>query len=116
MSIITKPQSIQKGSPATFSLSKVDLASHPLVVADDYFNDAQNWSKIIITYKSTVGSQYELVEFDATSPAPEGVFLASDKARDSFQVQHIEIVDFDGGIFTINRSALTVADFDLTFV
>jgi len=116
MSIITKPQTIQKGAPATFTLSKVNLATHPLIVADDYFNNAQNWSKIIITYKSTVGSQYELVEFDATSPVLEGVFLASDKARDSFEVQHIEIVDFDGGIFTINRADLTVTDFDLTFV
>jgi hypothetical protein len=116
MSIITKPQSVQKGTPATFSLSKINLASHPLVAADDYFNNAQNWSKIIITYKSSIGSQYELVEFDATLPILEGIFLASDKARDSFEVQHIEIVDFDGGIFTINRADLIATDFDLTFV
>ena len=116
MSIITKPQSIQKGTPATFTLSKVELASHPLIIADDYFNNTQNWCKIIVTYKSNVGNQYELVEFDATSPVLEGIFLASDKARNSFQVQQIEIVDFDGGIFTIERADLTVADFDLTFV
>jgi hypothetical protein len=114
MAIITKPTAIEKGSSAPFSLSKSELASHPLVVADSYFSNSENWSKIIITYKSSVGNQHELVEFDATSPSPAGSFLASVKARDIFEVQHIEIVDFDGGIFIIHRSDLSAIDFDVT--
>lgn len=113
MSIITKP-SIVKGTPAQFTLNKVQLLANSVVAADSYFSDSQNWYRVNLVYKSTVGGQYEIVEFDATQSSPTGNFLISEKARDSFEILKIKIIDFDGGFLEIPRSSLTSADFDIT--
>lgn len=112
MSIITKP-SIVKGTPAQFTLNKVQLLANSVVAADSYFSDSQNWYRVNLVYKSTVGGQYEIVEFDATQSSPTGNFLISEKARDSFEILKIKIIDFDGGFLEIPRSSLTSADFDI---
>jgi|LakMenEpi03Aug12_release.lakeMendotaPanAssembly.Ray.scaffolds.fasta_scaffold747180_2 hypothetical protein len=116
MSIITKPSSIQKGVPASFSLSKSALAAHPEVVADDYFLDMENWSEVMVVYKSSVGKQYESVEFNATLSNPTASFLVSTHAKDVFEVQLINIIDFDGGILTIYRASLTTSEFDVNLI
>ena len=113
MSIITKPNSIQKGVSALFSLSISELAALPEVIADDYFSDTANWSEVMVVYKSSVGRQYESVEFNTTVSNPTASFLVSTHAKDIFQIQLINIVDFDGGIFTIHRSALNAIEFDI---
>lgn len=113
MPIITKPVSIQKNVPASFSLDKSALAAVPSVVADSYFSDSSNWSKVLLFYKSSVGNQKEVIKFDATQPSPTADFLASEKARDIFQIQKIIITDFDNGNFEVPRTQLTVADFDV---
>ena len=41
------------------------------------------------------------------------MFSISEKARDVFQVQSVQIFDFDGGVLDIYRSQLTTADFDI---
>ena len=112
MSIITKP-SIVKGTTAQFTLNKVQLLANSVVAADSYFSDSQNWYRVNLVYKSTVGGQYEIVEFDATQSSPTGNFLISEKARDSFEILKIKIIDFDGGFLEIPRSSLTVANFDI---
>jgi hypothetical protein len=113
MAILTKPATITKGSPATFSLSKSELAQHPLVVADSYFSDSLNWFRVNVVFKSSTGRQYETVEFDASQANPTGIFLISDKAKSNFEVLSVEILDFDGGILRIGREDLTTADFDI---
>jgi hypothetical protein len=115
MAIITKP-SISKGSAAIFSLSKSELLQHPMVVADSYFSDSQNWYRINAVYKSSEGSQYEIVEFDASAVTPIGSFLVSTQARDSFEIQKLLIIDFDGGFLEIPRSQLAFADLDVSFI
>jgi hypothetical protein len=116
MSIITKPSGgVLKGVPATFTLSKVELLSVPMVAADSYFSDSDNWNKVILKYKSSEGKQYEVVEFNATSSSPTGIFSVSEKARDAFEIQTLEIIDFDGGIFIVPRGSLTAAEFDINF-
>jgi hypothetical protein len=112
MSIITKP-SIIKGVSAQFTLNKGMLADHPMVLADQYFQDTGNWYRVNIIYKSSPGSQYEIVEFDAKQSTPTGKFLVSEKARDLFQVEKIVILDFDGGYLEILRSSLTAEDLDV---
>jgi hypothetical protein len=114
MSIITKPGSVEKGVSATFTLNKSELLALAYVQADSYFNDSSNWNRVHIVFKSNPGKQYEVVEFDALQASPQGHFLVSEKARNSFEVQHIEIFDFDGGFLQIPRSQLVVADFDIT--
>ena len=113
MAIITKPGSITKGTPATFTLNKSQLLSSAPVQADSYFNDSSNWSRVSVVYKSNPGKQYEIVEFDPSQATPTGLFSISEKARDVFQVQSVQIFDFDGGVLDIYRSQLTTADFDI---
>lgn len=118
MSIITKPATILKGTPATFTLNKADLAQVPSVAADvSYFADSTNWKKVRVSYVSSTGNQSEVVLFDATEANPSGQFLASLKARSEFQIKHITIEDFDGGVFKINRSELVDPEneFDISF-
>ena len=112
MSILTKP-AVQKGVAATFSISKTELLAHPLVSADSYFSDSGNWYRINVVYKSLVGSQYEIVEFDASPAVPTGTFLISSKARDQFLVQKVQISDFDGGFLEISRANLTASEWDV---
>lgn len=114
MAIITKP-SILKGIAAQFSLDKSELSAISLVSNDSYFSDMSNWYRVNVIYKSSPGSQYEIVEFDATQESPVGHFLVSEKARDIFEVIKVKILDFDGGFLEIPRSSLTTADFDIIF-
>lgn len=115
MAIITKP-SIYKGQAATFTLSKSELLGHALVAADSYFSNSDNWYRVNAVYKSSPGSQYEIVEFDASLSTPVGSFLVSNQARDLFQIQKLVILDFDGGFLEIPRSELNASQFDISFV
>jgi hypothetical protein len=112
MSIITK-SGVTKGTPSQFTLNKLNLSEHAIVQDDSYFSNLSNWYRVNIIYKSAVGSQYEIVEFDATQESPTGTFLISEKARDEFQVLKIKILDFDGGFLEIPRSSLDSASFDI---
>jgi hypothetical protein len=46
MAIITKPANVEKNSPATFTLSKSELANLSVVSNSIYYNDMGNWSKV----------------------------------------------------------------------
>lgn len=117
MAIITKPVGgIVKGVSASISLSKSELSALSIIVADSYFSNTSNWNKVILKYRSSTGKQYEVVQFDATLSSPTGNFLVSIKARNAFEIQTIEIHDFDNDIFIVPRSALTTADFDIVLL
>jgi hypothetical protein len=114
MAIITK-STVAKGQANEFDLSKSDLALVSKVVNDSYFSDQANWSKVVLQYESAEGKQQEVVTFDATQTAPKGTFEVSEKARDSWEIKSILIMDFDGGYLKINRGELTVEEFDISF-
>jgi hypothetical protein len=113
MAIITKP-TIVKGQANQFDLSKDDLALVSKVVNNSYFSDQANWSKVVLQYKSSEGKQSELVIFDASEASPKGSFEVSEKARDSWEIKSILIMDCDGGYLKINRGELTVEEFDIS--
>jgi hypothetical protein len=115
MPIITKPALIEKGVAAELTLDKAVLALHPFVLADEYFSSSTNWQKIHVKFKSSIGGQFEIVEFDATLASPVGRFFVSEVARDVFEIEKITIIDFDNGILIIPRDELTVAEFDIDF-
>lgn len=115
MAIITKPSNVLKGTPNIFSLSKSELLALPIVQNDAYFSDMENWSRVNLKYRSSVGKQYELVEFNATLANPTGIFSVSARAKNFFQIVSIEIFDFDGGVFVIPRSNLNTSLFDVKF-
>jgi hypothetical protein len=115
MAIITKPANLTKGTPMSFSLSKSDLAALNEVSSNAYYSDMQNWQSVLVKYKSSNGNQYEVLKFNVSDANPTANFNVSARALDLFEVQTIQIVDFDGGIFTIGRGSLTTADFDVDF-
>jgi hypothetical protein len=114
MAIITKP-TIVKGTPATISLDKAELAAHPLVSSNSYFSNMNKWRKVEIIYISSPGNQSKNVEFDATVASPTGSILCTLKARDIFEVEKLLIIDFDNGVLQIPRASLDVLDFDISF-
>ena len=113
MTIITKPDLILKGESSDFTLSKSELANLQILNNDTYFRDTNNWDKVVLNYKSTVGNQYKVLTFNASDISPSSVFSTSERVRDFFEVHSIDIVDFDSQIFTISRSDLNIEEFDL---
>lgn len=112
--MLTKPSTIYKGSPATFTLDKAALAAHS-GITDSYYADTANWKKVLLSYKSSVGNQKETVRFDQGSS--EGVFEVSLRARNSFQLQNVFIYDFDNAFLAVPRSAFTsteLSQFDVS--
>jgi hypothetical protein len=113
MAIISKPTIIYKGTPATFTLFKVNLLSNHVVSANSNFSNSANWKDIYINYVSAEGNQRINVNFDTTDNFQSGTFSASERARTSFLVQNIIIVDLDGEILKVPRNALNALDFDV---
>lgn len=110
MPILTKDPII-KGIPASFTLDKSLLKTVP---SDLYFQDDANWKTVVMKYKSTTGNQSKKVIFDATKASPVGTLHLSVKALSDFEVKEILIYDFDGGVHSIPRSALTASEFDIS--
>lgn len=105
--------SITKGTSATFTLSKAQLLLIPSVAGSAYYSNSANWKTVILNYRSSTLNQPERVRFDAQLATPTAVFQVAASALDIFQINTISIVDFQGGIFKVQRSELTVAEFDV---
>ena len=115
MPIITKPNTISKGTPATFTLDKSALAALSIVSGDAWFSQQSNWKRVRVTYYSTAGKQFESVVFDATQASPTGTFLVAAPARDNFEVFSIVIEDFNHDMLKIDSSLLTKSEFSIAF-
>lgn len=115
MTILTKPGSLTKGTPAALSISKSALAALGVVSGDAYFSDTANWSFVRIIYVSSVGNQRHSAKFDCSESTPASTFITSSRARDVFNVESIAIVDFDGGMLSVPASALNAAEFRLDY-
>ncbi len=113
MAIISKPQVIYKGIPVTFTLFKINLLSNHIVSSNVRFSDISNWKDIYINYKSLEGNQRVNVNFDAKDNFQYGTFKVSERARNTFLVEGITIIDLDGEILKINRSDLNAEAFDI---
>lgn len=113
MAIISKPQIIYKGTSVTFTLFKANLKDNHVVSANSRFTDFSNWKDVYINYISSVGNQRVNVNFDATTNFQYGTFAVSERARNSFIVESIIIVDLDGEILKIPRSDLNTVTFDI---
>lgn len=118
MPIITKPGTITKNSPASFSLSKSSLAAVASVAASPWYSNTSNWKRVVLNYKSTQYNEQLYVTFDATVASPTGTWLAPSICQDVFNIQSISIVDFANGIFRVPSSELNNAEFqvDMSYV
>lgn len=115
MSIISKPASILKGTDVSFTLFKTNLVNNSVVSSDDYFSDFSNWKRVNLNYVSTEGNQIKIVSFNDEDGFFDGTFSSSDKARDSFIIESITIIDYDGQFLKVDREFLNSEDFDITF-
>lgn len=114
MTIITKPSLVTKNEAAQFTLNKAELSNHASVVANTYFHDTTNWKEVLMKFTSTSGNQIEVLVFDATLASPTANFLVSEHARNGFEINHITIMDHDGGSLHIGQMDLNLPDFDVT--
>jgi hypothetical protein len=101
--MINLPNSIAKGEVLSFALNKALVTA---AVSDPYWSDSANISKCIVVYRSTSGRQRKRLEFDFTQESPTVAAEWSAKARNSFEIEEIVLMDFDGGSYVIQRSAL----------
>lgn len=112
MAIITKPAYPDPGEKVGFSLTgKAQLAA---LVSDSYYSNTSNWKSIVIVFKSYLGNQSKNVIFDATQPTPVGYFQSSLKSRPLYFVEAIRIVDFDNGIYEVDKSLLPREEFAIS--
>lgn len=101
---------IVKGQDNVITLNKASLNA---LFTDAYFDVADNWKSIIVSYLSQDG-QINDVSFDAIEVSPTGNFNPTDKSIDStWEIQSITILDFDNGSLKLLRGDLTVVDFDI---
>lgn len=114
MPLLAKPLQIDKGSTASLTLDKNGLASLPIVDADNYFRDVNNWKEVNLVYKTPFGG-IEQVVFDAAALFPVSDFAVSARARGGFVLESLIIRDFDNGYLLIPAGDLGVSDFELTF-
>lgn len=108
MTVLIKPQLIERGKPIQLTLVQSDLI--PLI-SDEYFKDQTIWSRVDLVYKSTVGTQVKTVPF--IQPNSIGYLTLSAKSMESFTIFKVVINDFDGGTVTIGRSNLPVGFMDI---
>lgn len=113
MSIILKPSVIYKGTPVEITLFKTNLINNHIVSSNLQFSSFSKWHKVYLNYKSTEGNQRIIVNFDSIDGFMYGMFSASEKARTSFQIESLVIVDLDGEILKLERNDLNTLDFDL---
>jgi hypothetical protein len=113
MSIISKPSVIYKGTPVEITLFKTNLINNHIVSSNLQFSSFSKWHKVYLNYKSTEGNQRIIVNFDSADGFMYGMFSASEKARTSFQIESLVIVDLDGEILKLERNDLNTLDFDL---
>lgn len=95
--------SITKGVHAPITLIKSELFE---LISDNYFSIPANVKNLIVIYKSDVGGQREILNFDLLQTTPIATFFISNKARGNFLLDKLILSDFDGGVFVIPRSQL----------
>lgn len=105
MPLLTIP-SIAKGTSATIELNKTNLFTLAAVAADAYFSDPANVKLCIVRFDSDPGNQSRTLQFDLSQATPSASILLSARARSSFLLDRLTLVDYDGGTLVISRSQL----------
>lgn len=113
MAIISKPNPILKGVDNEFTLFKGELVNNFIVSSDLHFSNYNNWMLVLLNYQSSEGNQKKIVSFTNSDDFAPAIFFASNRARDAFTIINIQIVDFDGDILEIPRSALNTLQLDI---
>jgi len=110
--MITLPNSLQKNQLLTFSLDKQSLFA---AVSDEYFSIEANVQKAIFVYKSQEGRQKKRVEFLIADVAPSHSVTFSAKAKDTFELEKVVLMDYDGGTHVLPATIVSLSARTLSF-
>lgn len=106
MALLNGITGLQKGVKATVTLDKTALFALSPVVADEWFSVQANVQAAKIVYESTTGRQRKVLTFDLSESSPTCNLFFSVKARNSFQIVKIILVDFEKDILSMEGAAI----------
>jgi hypothetical protein len=106
MALLNFSGDVVKGTPTTIALDKSALSALTPVAADLYWAVDANISKVVAHYSSDEGNQRKILTFDYAQASPEASISLSLRARSSYYLDMLVLVDFDGGTLTLTRETL----------
>jgi hypothetical protein len=113
--LLTIPTTPEKGEFQTYTLDVSDLID---LVTQEYYQDQDNWRRVIVAYKSLTGNQLNLLSFtpDGGDTLTKQGFFAPESFS-FFIIQSITIVDKQNGTYILTNNEIPdVANYNLVFV
>jgi len=113
--LLTIPTTPEKGEFQTYTLDVSDLID---LVTEEYYQDQDNWRRVIVAYKSITGNQLNLLSFtpDGGDTLTKQGFFAPESFS-FFIIQSITIVDKQNGTYILTTNEIPdVANYNLIFV
>jgi hypothetical protein len=96
-----------KGATRTASMDKATLLALAPVVADAYWADGDNTQTVIVTFKSTTGSQKRVLIFDFSQATPTAALAFPARCRNNFTISKIVMLDYLGDKLSIPSPGLS---------
>ena len=109
MALLSFSAAPAKGDSVSLTLDKATLFGLSPLIADAYWGDEGNVSRLLVHFTSGAGSQRKLLTFYIEDTTPQCSLHFSISADDSFELSMITLVDYDGGSLTLDRAALLSA-------
>jgi len=113
--LLTIPTTPEKGEFQTYTLDVSDLID---LVTEEYYQDQDNWRRVIVAYKSLTGNQLNLLSFtpDGGDTLTKQGFFAPESFS-FFGIQSISIIDKQNGTYILTSSEIPdVANYNIIFV
>lgn len=101
MALLSGLTGLVKGTPGAITLDKATLFALPSVVADSWFSVQANVEVVKVVYVSAAGQQIKTLMFKVSDEIPLSYIYFSPRARDSFVIQKIILVDHETDLFEI---------------
>ena len=113
--LLTIPTTPEKGEFQTYTLDVSDLID---LVTEEYYQDQENWRRVIVAYKSLEGNQLNLLSFTpdgGDTLTKQGYFAP--ESFSFFGIQSISIIDKQNGTYILTSSEIPdVANYNIIFV
>ena len=113
--LLTIPTTPEKGEFQTYTLDVSDLIA---LVTEEYYQDQENWRRVIVAYKSLEGNQLNLLSFTpdgGDTLTKQGYFAP--ESFSFFGIQSISIIDKQNGTYILTSSEIPdVASYNVIFV
>ncbi len=113
--LLTIPTTPEKGEFQTYTLDVSDLIA---LVTEEYYQDQENWRRVIVAYKSLEGNQLNLLSFtpDGGDTLTKQGFFAPESFS-FFGIQSISIIDKQNGNYILTSNEIPdVSSYNIIFV